>query len=619
MDTKNTTMMIISLAIGVVLIAGVVTPILASTISTSGGGGSTTQEVEFTNDGLNMTKISDIFSNGQRYEMRKMANPTSTALYEYTIYNGDTVVRTEPIAISDTRIYTILANSEVQIQYRDFNTSPQLVELTIMFANDPNSPYTVSTDDASDFALVVGKTGNTDVFSVTFDNSGVTTHDISANDGFVIDTEGEWTMISVGEDGISPVKYLDIKDVYALSSFGAYWYQGGVSSATSIFPTDQIVFTEISSTELIGQTEVDGHKEFTASFYVEVGGQPASGTEPHGITFTATESNMGEITMSCDSYIVPASGKATAEIPSSVTNEGPRMGVFDDVMEKYNIHSVYATDEEYGPYADVGSRVLKFYNDNGILKMGVEIYGESENTTEEIASITEDCVLISLPDRLITYDSAENRIVYACADMPVKIRSDTVASLMDFKIYYDYQWDKSTGSTGPYLLFDMVIGQYAGGGTISSTDGYLYDPEGEYVSSYGQNPIYYEGNDLIYGFINERNPIGSNLPIIAYMSTGLLMAYDDYETPVITDQHSTRYGFNYVDSDNPIIVDLNDTSTGDLYTETCNVFIAPRTIGSEGGGGVGVSGTLAAMISVIPLVMAVGLVIGAIKYIKMKN
>lgn len=613
MNTKNITMMVISLAIGVVLIAGVVTPILASTISTSGGGGSATQEVEFTNDGMNMTKISDIFSSGQRYEIRKMATPTSTALYEYTIYNGDTVVRTEPITVSDTKAYTILANSEVLIQYRDHKTSPQLIELTIMLANDPNSPYTISTDDDSNFALVIGKTGNTDEFSVTFNNSGVITRDISAKDGFVVDTEGEWAMISVGEDGSHPVKYLDVKNVYSLSSYGAYWYQGGTDSAISTFSSDQIRFSDVTTTGIFGQADVDGHKEFTASFYVEVGGQPAVGTEPHGMTFTATESQMGEITMSCDSYIVPASGKATVEVPSSITNEGPRMSAFDEVIEKYDIRSVYVTEGD-STWADAGSRFLTFYNDNGTLKMGIKTYGDSENTTEEITSITESCVLLSVPDHLIIYNSDRDEILYACTDMPVNLRSDSVSSLMDFNIGYDYTRD----STEPVLQYSMVIGQYAGGGELTPT-GYLYDTEGDYVSSYGQNPIYYEGNNLIYGFINERRPQGSNVPIIAYLSTGMLMAYDDYETPVVTDNHSTRYGFNYVDSNNPIIVDLNNTSQGEEYTETCNVFIAPRTIGSEGGSGGGVSGPLASMISVIPLIMAVGLVIGAIRFIKMKN
>lgn len=607
-------MMVISLAIGVVLIAGVVTPILASTISTSGGGGgSATQEVEFTNDGMNMTEISDIFSSGQRYEIRKMATPTSTALYEYTIYNGDTVVRTEPITTSDTKTYTILANSEVLIQYKDHITSPQLVELTILLANDPNSPYTVSTNDASDFALVIGKTGNTDVFSITFNNSGVTTHDITARDGFVVDTEGDWAMISAGEDGTYPVKYLDVKNVYSLSSYGVYWYQGGTDSAIATFVSDLTAFSDVTTTGFFGQTDVDGHKEFTASFYVEVDGQPQVGTEPHGMTFTAT-AQMGEITMSCDSYIVPATGKATVEVPSSITNEGLRMSAFDDVIEKYDIRSVYVTEGD-STWADVGSRFLTFYNDNGTLKMGIKTYGDSENTTEEITSITESCILLSVPDHLIIYNSDRDEILYACTDMPVNLRSDSVSSLMDFNIGYDY----ARGSTEPALQYSMVIGQYAGGGEFTSTEGYLYDTEGDYVSSYGQNPIYYEGNSLIYGFINERNPQGSNLPIIAYMSTGMLMSYDDYETPVVTDNHTTKYGFNYVDSNNTITVDLNNTSQSEEYTETCNVFIAPRTIGSEGGSGGGVSGSLASMISVIPLIMAVGLVIGAIQYIKMKN
>lgn len=606
-------MMVISLAIGVVLIAGVVTPIIASTINTSGGGGSTTQEVEFTNDGMNMTKISDIFSNGQRYEIRKMATPTSTALYEYTIYNGDTVVRTEPITVSDTKAYTILANSEVVIQYKDYNTDPQEIELTILFANDPNSPYVVtSTDDASDFTLVMGKTGNTDAFSITFDYSGVITRDISAKDGFVLDAEGEWTMISVGEDGSYPVKYLDIKDVYSLSSYGIYWYQGGTDSAMAIYSPNLTALSDVTTAGFFGQEEVDGHKEFTASVYVEVDGQPQVGTEPHGMAFTATSRN-GVVTMTCDTYIVPATGKATVEVPSSITNEGPRMSAFDEVIERYDIRSVYVTEGD-STWADAGSRFLTFYNDNGTLKMGIKTYGDSENTTEEITSITESCVLLSVPDHLIIYNSARNEILYACTDMPVNLRSDSVSSLMDFNIGYDYTRD----STEPVLQYSMVVGQYAGGGELTPT-GYLYDTEGDYVSSYGQNPIYYEGNNLIYGFINERRPQGSNAPIIAYLSTGLLIANDDFDTPVVTDNHTTRYGFNYVDSNNTITVDLNNTSQGEEYTGTCNVFIAPRTIGSEGGSGGGVSGTLATVISVIPLIMAVGLVIGAIRFIKMKN
>lgn len=301
----------------------------------------------------------------------------------------------------------------------------------------------------------------------------------------------------------------------------------------------------------------------------------------------------------------------------TVTNEGPRMGVFDSTLEKYDIHSVFAEGGRDGYYPTVGTKMLAFYNDNGTLKMAVRTLTDDEGSadTTEIASITESCVLLSVPDHLIIYNSDRDEILYACTDMPVNLRSDSVSSLMDFNIFYNYMED----STELVLQYSMVIGQYAGGGEFTSTEGYLYDTEGNYVSSYGQNPIYYEGNNLIYGFINERRPQGSNLPIIAYMSTGLLIANDDFDTPVVTDNHTTRDGFNYVDPNNTITVDLNNTTLGEEYTGTCNVFITPRTIGSEGGSGGGVSGTLASMISVIPLIMAVGLVIGAIRFIKMKN
>ena len=55
MDAKNMTMAIVALTIGVILIAGGVTPILVSAISGSGS-----DEVTFTNTGGKIGEISDI-------------------------------------------------------------------------------------------------------------------------------------------------------------------------------------------------------------------------------------------------------------------------------------------------------------------------------------------------------------------------------------------------------------------------------------------------------------------------------------------------------------------------------------------------------------------------------
>ena len=301
MNMKSTTTLIITLVVGIILIAGVMTPILTTTLNTSDESGAS-----FTNEGEPMTKISDIFSKGLTYNIKAMASPTANAIYEYTVSDGDTVLRTAPITSSDAIKHTILMTDEVVILYQDYQTTPTLIELTLMFADDNGNPYVVANSRASDFDLTIGKSGGLDVFSLTYPVTDVQNEDISARDGFVTDSGGDWVKIQVsGDETNDPiVKYGSTSQLYSYSSYGIY--MDGASNIT-VFPTQTVPLTSASLSGIEGVTSENGYNQFTASLYVEAGGQ-TQGTSPSGTTFVT---NLGvDVTISCDTYFVPASSSS---------------------------------------------------------------------------------------------------------------------------------------------------------------------------------------------------------------------------------------------------------------------------------------------------------------------
>lgn len=158
--------------------------------------------------------------------------------------------------------------------------------------------------------------------------------------------------------------------------------------------------------------------------------------------------------------------------------------------------------------------------------------------------------------------------------------------------------------------------------TISDIVGYS-DPNGSNVNAtnqpyaFGNTPILcdivvYDSSATtfvtVYGTV-------SNPTVVAYTRTMDSYTYEyatesvsnTTATITLTENQITAIGFSLNGTD-------YTTEDNDVETE----FVVLPIEVSEGSGG-GISGTLATILSVIPLILVVGLVLGAIRFLKMKN
>lgn len=315
---------------------------------------------------------------------------------------------------------------------------------------------------------------------------------------------------------------------------------------------------------------------------------------------------------------------------TTITNSGGRIGGITDVMEEYDIHTEYELWEEAQPpynVPSVGSKIISFVNDSGDLKWQVwelqELMGLDMPAHDVLTSdtITHDCILIA-GDDIIAYNYEEKAIYFIIGqnttDGPaitsVDYGSVTLDELGVFLIMND-PYDDDTGTNLLFVAGDHYLNR---NGFVNT--GYVYSPTGDHTSIYGDTGEIYYTSDFTYGYMNPDSD-GSDEAYFGYMNyNGQAVILEDAdENVVITDaveDYTSTMGCKYMDlGDGQGVTMTIDSNQHDPKQVTGNLYIVPYSITASGESG-GIGDTLTNVITLIPLIMAIGLVFVTIPVMK---
>ena len=280
------------------------------------------------------------------------------------------------------------------------------------------------------------------------------------------------------------------------------------------------------------------------------------------------------------------SGSGSDEV--TFTNTGGRIGELSDIVEKYDIHSVYETVDEDtdDPWETetTGTRMVRFVNDDNELKWQIwevtaPFIDDLEYRVVQTETITQDCVLVAGEGITVAYNYEEKELRYATSypnsyfysyplnDLPNEYDSFTI-------MYTNY--DADIGMS----LWLMFGGYY----DVISDDGMAYDPSGDHVSKYGNTGNLYYDSDFIYGYLNVSYDTAYIL--ISYLNDNgnIIEITDQYDEGLsvsnIIDTHSEIMGCNYMDLENGdgITMDITRTYGDSDMGVSCNIYIVPLTV-----------------------------------------
>lgn len=188
------------------------------------------------------------------------------------------------------------------------------------------------------------------------------------------------------------------------------------------------------------------------------------------------------------------------------------------------------------------------------------------------------------------------------------------------------------------------INIYSEGGTVAaaasnvddtSTPAFIADPNGTHIGYAGGDSSFYFSEDIYCGYIEDEK-------MLAYFSSnayygimtdpsGWYTTVNPIDMTLINPFESETSEYHHIEGTSAdtnlslnYTYDGYDEEEGGIVldaTQVCNVYIIPidpNSPGNSSGGdsGVGVDGTLASLISIIPLLMTVGLVIATITVMK---
>lgn len=280
------------------------------------------------------------------------------------------------------------------------------------------------------------------------------------------------------------------------------------------------------------------------------------------------------------------SGSGSDEV--TFTNTGGKIGEISDIIEKYDIHTVYETvDEDTDPWEaeSTGTRTLQIMPEDDDLVWSVAEFTEpwiDENPvtrTVQSQTITTSCVLLCNSKIVIVYDYENKMLKFA-------INSDNhptfnQAAVSDFHsisfMYRDYGPDEG-------MILEYHFSSEEGWYNDTNPDGYFYDPSGDKVSMFGDDGKVYYKNELIYGYLNTESTEEYSITTCYLNDNGEIVhmkdMYDDYTLDNIVDNHLEIFGCNYMDLDGGQGISMTLTPNYDTpaYTVNCNIFIVPITV-----------------------------------------
>lgn len=169
----------------------------------------------------------------------------------------------------------------------------------------------------------------------------------------------------------------------------------------------------------------------------------------------------------------------------------------------------------------------------------------------------------------------------------------------------------------------------------TSTPAFVADPNGTHIGYAGNDLSFYFSEDIYCGYIEDEKMLayfGSNAYYgIMTDPSGEFTTVNPIDMTLVNPFESETSEYHHIEgtsADTNLSLNYTysgyDEEEGGIVldaTQVCNVYIIPIDPNSPGnssggGSGVGVDGTLASLISIIPLLMTVGLVIATISVMK---
>lgn len=617
MDIKQYTMMAVSLVVGVLLIAGVVAPVIANVSGNSDDGGtSAVSYKEYINAG-------DVY----------LAEPDGIS-HEITVtYTGSKMV----FAFDGTNFLEKSLGSE--------DWEVPLVEYKVQ--NYPYYPqYRVA------YLYYSSSFGD-----LTFDGREFTLNEISGADGLcmsiltnyndykdVVFITGYWTD-PAETYSYTTTKYIAQEGEYVYSKSPTVYAESMVSVFSSMYTTDATIlgmtgelyidvggWAKLSKWQgamdesfphayAMGDFETGSQSYLSESFTVAVHTHDSEGAYVlDDITFSILmeDGNGGEITYSytVNMFIVPAVEKYVPQNGLWAMADGG----------EHDIYTRYIGQNLYGVYSDNPSDgATPFYMDDMsdypfILPI---LIGETFYAMIELIMMPYEWDAWVSVYGVGEYGMVDTNHLHISGDTLTFTDSSNVEYTLDGVIAY-------ISPTGEYTAYTE--------GTLSSVD-YLAGSHtlDKGVSDVSSRNVYYDfvadNKDIIWGsgqyeigtmgeggWDSQSDTYTESEMDIEYITSngrisGFKVAVDD---DGFTDTANLKLGIYQFNSYE------DESYEGDEVEWVTDVFfaVAPLTAGGsggEGGGGSSVSDTLRVTLSVIPLVMTVGLVLGDVTYLRMKN
>lgn len=607
MDTGKTTTLVISMIIGVVMIAGVMTPILQSTLNTESGNGGASESEYATFNNTGGYNVRDALDAAQDYNLKTWRDDQNichmiammflniSGVLHYQLLRIDyddnwneqerTVI--QDFAITDDALLFMgwsfaIAYMDGQIIYG--HTGGGTTEL-----GSETEPVTVPLSQIQyiEFTTVVDTTDEYHVAlsygdSEPYTYMGTIFHTQSSNPwdiAYIFDPNGE--MVSyIGED--SQFYYLDSVMGGAITSdYIIYGLGNGMTCAYSPADDDW----EMYDTSII--------YPFQKGYVNHVLSQDSSNSLTiEGILLSLSDQPAEEFTAPCNVFILPKTVSGYTP-PSTVVNgtEEYRM----DRLSNYEIAYYSFTLSKLDGFACV---------------LGI-VDPETDETTLSTSFTTRVTGPILVSDKVVVYEDAEAGVVtIAWYDNGLHVYSTSDNPMDDTtRIYVSID-----SGTGWVDITDSNGVDVARATLTDANDAYVSSHNGEYACCMSGDVKYKEDSDLSYGFIDSVR--SASIITWSNMEGSAMIPFNEDVTAVTSSGPTNVTEGDYLQfsiANGGMTVDVE----GDAHL--CNGYIVPRWVEVTSSGGSAISPTLATIISVIPLVMAVGLVLGCVGYLKMKS
>lgn len=627
MDTGKTTTLIISLVVGVVLIAGVMTPILASAIGSTDSDSSDDEGgvQTFTNTGAHLKNFVDVI---EEYDLQRDYDAsTGVAVDKCIEFTFDESNVLHQVYCTNTWDRDILRTKEVH----EDRTITQSAVLFMLATVSYVTPMYYAYDYDSNEIIYQHSIG--DVTSDYRRDTGLGSIPISKYEPLSLTYEKDYDSDS-GEERYFPTVYYpvyknDTTEVNVdrtrnlTSETPAFVYSedgdfvSRIGESPSLYYKDVLYFAGINKENAVGgmlcETDTEEMTEdIKVAYYRNVSGHwdPSPGTHsdmkvgkyvknintnPITITFQKNGSSQ-TVKQKCNIYVAPE--EVIGELPpKTVSNTGIGMGSTLDI-------------EDDGGNPSMAYYFGYWYED------GVSWSVHENDAEEDVHGTLESDAYIFISNRVcVYYDHTNGEIVTTWID-------DGTVNTLTLK-------ESEMNNNNAYYDLDVDFGCYINAKSDTLEDdfsleieegivGFFYYPDGNYRMISSPNTVLFNESDTVYfGSVDSG--------VVEYWSAsgGLDSEMAIYDSDISSVGSATMSGVTEIAGYNSMSTTGNNgiTVSVDGSSEKCNTYIVPAEVETRGGGGSGgnLSPTLTAMITVIPLIMTVGLVVGCIGYLKMKS